>query len=164
MSEDFKPTPNKMICNKASECTQDCQDKDVHVLFAYCLQPCDRKGGIAEAVCVPIPLTGAELISDERRRQVEVEGWTSEHDDTEQLDFDLASVGALYALHASLEKTPNMSMLFEKVFSYWYPWDKKYWKTTAPKDPIRQLVKAGALIAAEIDRLQRIKDKKNEKI
>lgn len=33
-----------------------------------------------------------------------------------------------------------------------WPWDlKRHWKPT-PGDPVRQLVKAGALIAAEIDR------------
>lgn len=159
---EFKPTPNRYKCDHANECNVDCLDKDSHPFMHYCLMACDKKGGIAGAVCEPIHLTGAELISDERRRQVEVEGFTSEHDDIEQLDFDLSSVGALYALHASLEKTPNMSMLFEKIFSYWYPWGKKYWKPTAPNDTIKQLVKAGALIAAEIDRLQRMKGKENE--
>jgi hypothetical protein len=36
-----------------------------------------------------------------------------------------------------------------------WPWSKKWWKPSS--DPIRNLVKAGALIAAEIDRLQRAK-------
>jgi hypothetical protein len=34
-----------------------------------------------------------------------------------------------------------------------WPWDERWWKPS--NDPIRDLVKAGALIAAEIDRLQR---------
>lgn len=34
-----------------------------------------------------------------------------------------------------------------------WPWDKEWWKPS--KDQVRNLVKAGALIAAEIDRLQR---------
>jgi hypothetical protein len=154
---EFKPTPNKMICSKVKECgVISCPSKTPHNKDRYCEGNCDGYNGIPEdSKCVPVPLTGVELIADERRRQIEVEGWTSAHDDCEQLDFDLASVGALYALHATLEKTPNYSMLFEKVFSYWYPWDKKYWKPTAPDDPIRQLTKAGALIATEIDRLQR---------
>ena len=36
-----------------------------------------------------------------------------------------------------------------------WPWSDKWWK---PKDKIRDLVRAGALIAAEIDRLQRLKE------
>jgi hypothetical protein len=35
-----------------------------------------------------------------------------------------------------------------------WPWDNKYWKPS--EDKVRNLVKAGALIAAEIDRLQRL--------
>jgi len=36
-----------------------------------------------------------------------------------------------------------------------WPWEREAWKPS--EDPIRNLVKAGALIAAEIDRLQRLK-------
>lgn len=36
-----------------------------------------------------------------------------------------------------------------------WPWDAKWWKPS--DDPIKNLVKSGALIAAEIDRLQNIK-------
>lgn len=100
------------------------------------------------------PKTGAELIAIERERQMSVEGWDAQHDD-EHLDYDLASVGALYALNLLLTKHPNYSMFFDKIFSWWYPWDGMYWKPT-PDNPIKQLTKAGALIAAEIDRLQRI--------
>jgi hypothetical protein len=37
--------------------------------------------------------------------------------------------------------------------SYSWPWDAEWWKPSP--DSVRNLVKAGALIAAEIDRLQR---------
>jgi len=99
------------------------------------------------------PKTGVELISAERERQMSQEGWTAQHDDKHP-DYDLASVGALYALNLLLTKQENYSMFFDKIFSHFYPWDEMYWKPT-PDNPIRQLTKAGALIAAEIDRLQR---------
>lgn len=35
-----------------------------------------------------------------------------------------------------------------------WPWEARFWKP-CPDDRARELVKAGALIAAEIDRLQR---------
>ena len=35
-----------------------------------------------------------------------------------------------------------------------WPWDELFWNPS-PDDPVRQLAKAGALIAAEIDKLQR---------
>jgi hypothetical protein len=48
------------------------------------------------------------------------------------------------------------------IFSDWrivaWPWDKGWWKPT-PDNRIRELEKAGALIAAEIDRLQRMEGK-----
>jgi hypothetical protein len=39
----------------------------------------------------------------------------------------------------------------------WWPWSFEWWK---PKDRIRNLVRAGALIAAEIDRLQAMQEAK----
>lgn len=93
--------------------------------------------------------TGVELIAAERQRQVEQEGWTPEHDD-EHKDGALAQAAGCYALgyalHAQGHGKPD-------VPAPW-PWDRDWWKPT-PADPVRQLVKAGALIAAEIDRLQR---------
>ena len=84
---------------------------------------------------------GIALIAAERQRQVESEGWTAEHDD-EHSDGSLARAGACYAM-----VRPNMEIPF-----YW-PWDPSWWKPSP--DPIRNLAKAGALIAAEIDRLLR---------
>lgn len=88
--------------------------------------------------------TGADLIAAERRRQVEQEGWTPEHD-AEHGDGHLAMAAVCYALPPT-ERRPR------HVFSFW-PWHSSYWKPT-PDDRVRELVKAGALIAAEIDRLQ----------
>jgi hypothetical protein len=87
---------------------------------------------------------GAELIADERRRQVNVEGWTPEHDD-EHHGHEIAAAAVCYveASYGGVE-----------VESPWdWPWHPDWWKPS--DDPIRNLVKAGALIAAEIDRIQR---------
>jgi hypothetical protein len=91
------------------------------------------------------PSYGVALITTERQRQIAVEGWTPEHDDIHG-SAALAKAAVCYALKSALPcfdggHTPNM-----------WPWADG-WKP-AP-DPIRNLVKAGALIAAEIDRLQR---------
>lgn len=91
-------------------------------------------------------LTGAELIAAERRRQVEEEGWTPEHDD-EHCSQELVRAAASYLLHVAYERVPGMA-----APGVW-PWEKDWWKPSA--DPLRNLEKAGALIAAEIDRLQR---------
>ena len=86
-------------------------------------------------------MTGIERIAAERKRQIGVEGWTAEHD-SRHLIGELARAAACYALHASGER---------RVFAFW-PWGNEWWKPS--KNQIRDLEKAGALIAAEIDRLQ----------
>ena len=91
---------------------------------------------------------GINLIEAERERQIYQEGWTEEHDD-KHVNNELALAAACYAV-------PD-------VFSqgYWPPtWDLSWYK---PTTRIRDLVKAGALIAAEIDRLQRIEIEKAKK-
>lgn len=86
---------------------------------------------------------GAELIMLERLRQIEVEGWTPEHDD-QHSDGEMALAAACYILANVDGKGAGMP-------SRW-PWDAEWWK---PKDQLSNLIRAGALIAAEIDRLQR---------
>jgi len=90
--------------------------------------------------------TGSELIAEERVRQINEEGWTKEHD-AEQVNGELAMAAACYA-------TPNC---LKDVIPFVWPWNIKWWKPT-PDDRIRELTKAGALISAEIDRLQAVEE------
>lgn len=84
----------------------------------------------------------------ERRRQVSDEGWTPEHDDTHS-DGEMAGAAACYALYRSHLNLPPMGGdLLEQV----WPWAAEWWK---PTDRRRDLVKAAALILAEIERLDR---------
>jgi hypothetical protein len=102
--------------------------------------------------------TGIELISEERSRQVTQERWTPEHDDEHTLG-ELAMAGACYASlgaaisRAHLDFKPS-EIYPPKLDNLEWPWDAKWWKPS--DDPIRNLIKSGALIAAEIDRLQRL--------
>lgn len=82
--------------------------------------------------------TGLDLIAAERRRQIEEEGWSLEHDQG-HANGELAEAAACYA---SLE---NRSL-------HEWPWGSMAWKPS-PENRIRELAKAGALIAAELDRL-----------
>lgn len=96
------------------------------------------------------PPAGADLILSERARQLAVEGWTPEHDD-DATEAQLVRAAICYAdFGARLATTHD-----EKWVPRW-PWAQIWWKPERT-DPIRNLVKAGALIAAEIDRLQRAK-------
>jgi hypothetical protein len=79
-------------------------------------------------------------IIEERQRQIEKEGWTPEHDD-EHWEGDLARAAACYAVAG-----PNAALPLN------WPWEAHWWK---PTDRRSSLIKAGALIAAEIERLDR---------
>lgn len=88
-------------------------------------------------------------VLQERNRQVLSEGWDATHDDAHD-SGDLSQAAGTYALHASLSLRGKS---LDRVPSTW-PWDDKWWKPTNAR---RDLVKAGALILAEIERLDRIK-------
>lgn len=94
--------------------------------------------------------TGVEIIAEERKRQIEVEKWKPHHDDVTNAHGELANAAAAYALHP----------LYSNRSEYW-PFHESWWKPS-PDNRIRELAKAGALIAAEIDRLQRIKAKEGQ--
>jgi hypothetical protein len=93
--------------------------------------------------------TGAELIAAERQRQIVLEGFTEEHDD-QHIQGELRDAAIAYAMVCDARAGENAQYVFP---ASWNPeWDQSWWK---PKDTLRNLVRAGALIAAEIDRLQR---------
>ena len=94
--------------------------------------------------------TGIELIADERQRQISDEGWTPGHDD-EHEEGSLAQAAACYAMPLWSRRHDQQGL------PQIWPWYAEWWKPT-PDDRVRELVKAGALIAAEIDRLQRAGD------
>ena len=77
-------------------------------------------------------LTGVQLIRAERERQVSVKGYNSEHDDTHS-DGQLTLFAEKYMLGSKARLSGSIDAR------------------------ISELSKAGALIAAEIDRLQRTK-------
>lgn len=82
---------------------------------------------------------GSRLITAERRRQVTREGFLPEHD-AQWTDDELVRAAICYLFgDTTLE------------WFYLWPWDKSFWK---PKDRLSNLIRAGALIAAEIDRLK----------
>lgn len=90
----------------------------------------------------------------ERNRQQSVEGWTPEHDDTHN-GGELARAAACYARHASARggiyaENPEVYQA-ESVPDDW-PWAEEWWK---PTSPYRDLEKAGALILAEMERINR---------
>jgi len=81
----------------------------------------------------------ASEVAAERRRQIEKHGWSSAHDDG-HTNGEIASAAADYALPG--QAPPS--------------WSWAYGSKVVDKDPRRtQLIKAAALIIAEIERLDR---------
>jgi len=110
-------------------------------------------------------MNGAETIAAERRRQVEEEGWTAEHDSLyvprERFKnvtivplTDAAICYARAGRSAAIFTPENNNGVGASALHMGedWPWEAAWWKPS--DDPIRNLAKAGALIAAEIDRLQ----------
>ncbi len=89
----------------------------------------------------------ADVIA-ERRRQIEAEGWTAEHD-SEHGNGQMARAAACYALSGSCEPSDETAAILVDLA---WPWAPQWWKPTTER---RDLVKAGALILAEIERLDR---------
>lgn len=87
----------------------------------------------------------------ERRRQIEIECWTPKRDDAHGKGELLLAAKAYFA-HAtnralSLPDGDRAGVPFQ------WPWDRKWWK---PKNPRQDLVRAGALALAEIERIKRL--------
>ena len=102
----------------------------------------------AQPAAAPLLQWSSQAVMDvaaERRRQIEAEGWTPEHDD-EHSTGGMAFAAAAYAAHA--HGGPSMSGALWR----WTGWASKWFK---PKNPRADLVRAGALIVAEIERLDR---------
>jgi hypothetical protein len=83
----------------------------------------------------------AQDVLAERQRQISAEGYESSHDD-DHIDGSLAEAAAFYAHN----RDPR-----ESAPRFW-PWDAASWK---PKTRRENLIRAGALILAEIERLDR---------
>ena len=92
-------------------------------------------------------MNGAERIAAERKRQIEEEGWDAKHDDRTCVNGELPMLAVCYLI-----RKINIGKYNETLLPYdWWQWLK-----LTPDNRIRELEKAGALIAAEIDRLLRI--------
>jgi len=98
--------------------------------------------------------SGIDLISAERNRQMQIEGWTYEHDDLHQLG-EMIQAAAAYEVQ-------TLTGCFDAQPPPMWPWEKECWKPA--KNPVRNLTKAGALIAAEIDRLNRMSVASNRSV
>jgi hypothetical protein len=102
-------------------------------------------------------MTGIEMIANERRRQLEVKGYGPEHDDL-HVDGELAVAAACYAMAGDEAAISRAAVMDVETLEDAFPWGADC-DNRGEKGRIRELVIAGALIAAEIDRLLRLEAK-----
>lgn len=97
-------------------------------------------------------MTVIEEIAAERARQIAKEGWSEQHDDKHD-PGELACAGAAYALNAGCVLYPLNGTPLDAPPEFWM-WQVEDWK---PKDPRRDLIRAAALIVAEVEKMDRAK-------
>jgi len=98
-------------------------------------------------------------IKAERIRQQDVEGWTPDHDD-QHSKGEMTRAALNYAGAASICMTLDANRYDQDQrppldffgSAFMWPWAAKWWK---PKTVRRDLIRAAALIVAEIERLDR---------
>lgn len=108
-------------------------------------------------------------IKAERQRQIEAEGWTPEHDDEHDAG-EMARAAAVYAYTSTLSEAQaaqwqerlmqpppavtvkGETLIAPGILRALWPWAPQWFK---PKDRRHDLVRAAALIVAEIERLDR---------
>lgn len=104
--------------------------------------------------------TAIELITEERKRQIEVKGYTPEHDDT-HTNGELAMSAAAYAarpnINVNIGKHQGVFLTIKRGMLW--PFESSSFKPSYSNDRKRELVKSVSLMIAEIERLQRLEEK-----
>lgn len=151
--------PDEMTYEQAREITSKMSflvDRDSPAsLFAAGYNACRMDVFLAAPAVQAAPQTAAARdVLAERQRQVTAEGWKPSHDD-EHVNGELAGAASCYAFHAAYatwdledNETPYDSHPVPKT----WPWESEWWK---PVNQRHDLVRAGALILAEIERIDR---------
>ena len=96
----------------------------------------------------------------ERNRQIKDEGYTTDVDDRGE-SGRLAAAAACYSVHAAFCMFEGPTGQGLQGVPVWWPFDPASWK---PKEPRKNLIVAMALIAAEIEKMDRDFSTKNEKV
>lgn len=90
----------------------------------------------------------------ERQRQIEGEGWSYAHDDAHN-EGELSRAALCYVEDAVRKiRGPGGVPAYSSPGLMW-PWKRDWWK---PQGPRRNLVKAAALLLAEIERMDRAEE------
>lgn len=93
-------------------------------------------------------MTGIELIAQERQEQIEKHKWN----DTEETWY-LPSLATYVIMHDDDAEKDNVREYLEEEGI-----DSKWFDKFIAKNELERLITSGALIAAEIDRIQKLKE------
>ena len=89
---------------------------------------------------------GFKLIIAERKRQIESEGYTAEHDSQYKCD-ELFIAGCCYH---SAQRFRENSLVDSETLPLSWPFLRSVWKPS-PDNRVKELTKAGALLQAHVD-------------
>ncbi|MEQ6730011.1 hypothetical protein [Pseudomonas aeruginosa] len=124
------------LCSKFCNCEP---VGETNVVECCCDEYAEEFKLIAAAPGTEVPQAWLD-VQAERRRQITAEGWTPDHDDL-YCAAELPRAAAAYILSGANDEAPAI-----------WPFVAKWWK---PRDARANYVRAGALILAEIERLDR---------
>lgn len=109
--------------------------------------------GLCRRCAEPTDTRGVKDVLAERQRQIKSEGYSPESDDAYwQNDLVKAAVCYAWPMYPMREGVGEDPHDQRKWAPDLWPWEARHWK---PKDRRSNLVRAGALILAEIERLDR---------
>lgn len=113
----------------------------------------------AQHVDVELSKSALDVVA-ERQRQISAENYKPDQDDAyTQNELTRAAEGYIHTVVSrgwTYESNPN-DYECEEIPPFW-PWADEHWK---PKSPRRDLVRAAALIIAEIERIDRANERKD---
>ena len=119
--------------------------------------PTPTPSSTADPITPNITSKAIQDILLERSSQIQIKGYSLEIDDS-GAPGRLAAAGACYAIHSAYTTNLGIGLLGTPE---WWPFASDQWK---PKTNRENLVKAGALIIAEIERLDRLAKSTTESI
>jgi hypothetical protein len=105
---------------------------------------------INRALALPSTAIVLDEVAEERDRQIQIEGWDAKHDD-KHTNGAMASAAAAYALSATRQGN-GCDISVTPIVPWPLSWSAKWWK---PKSQRRDLIRAAALLVAEIERIDR---------
>jgi len=116
--------------------------------FKWATSPVEIVGALIEEMALS---DAARDVLTERRRQITTKGWDHDHDDAQRND-EIAAFAAVYAMPEGARDWPAKETGFGRTFAEAlipFCWEPKF------GDRRRDLVKAAALLVAEIERIDR---------